>query len=397
VEIENTTDIIGEYMFNLFHEYNPSSKKEKKLVNLLNTASPCSNELEWMSFSSYYLWLLIDRFHFKITKIKSIMTFDASACFNSFVNSIMKKRIDAMMIKNDQKAQFYKIILNASYGYDGLNTEKYKVTNNIVKYKKQQQLVCRKEFVEASTLKDDDDNSVYLVKMKGKEFRCKTCIQEAFFTLDNSKTWFLIFLYNFLFKSIDKNKFHFNHCDTDSFYMSIAGSQDKNCHQGLDDIIVNKDFYNENKYKFIPNPDGDMYENKKLLGCSIEREGDVEISLCPKSYMTFDKDRYENYLKEKDEALKNKISFKEPKENGFTAKCKGFTVKDGNLTKEDYINVVEGKTPQLIKETTQIRNSFSDVCKSTIDKVALSSLNNKGIVCNNQSQTVLPFYNQRFV
>jgi hypothetical protein len=156
--------------------------------------------------------------------------------------------------------------------------------------------------------------------------------------------------------------------------MGIAGDLNLDCHQGLESIITDRKFYDENKYKFLPNPNADLYENKKLLGCSVEHESDVEISLCPKSCMLFDEKEYNKSGK------------------GSVAKCKGFTVKDGNLTKEDYMNVVSGKSNQIIKETTQIRSNFSNVIKKTINKVSLSVLNNKGIVQNNQSQTVLPFY-----
>jgi hypothetical protein len=108
--------------------------------------------------------------------------------------------------------------------------------------------------------------------------------------------------------------------------------------------------------------------------------------------MLLELEKYKEYIEKKEEALKNNISFKEPEENGFTAKCKGFTVKDGNILTTDYNDVVSGKTPQVCKETTQIRSGFSKVTKNTINKVSLSSLNNKGIVLNNQSGTVLPFY-----
>jgi phage-related protein len=80
------------------------------------------------------------------------------------------------------------------------------------------------------------------------------------------------------------------------------------------------------------------------------------------------------------------------KGKGFTAKCKGFTIKEGNINKDDYDNVLTGKIPQLVKETTQIRSSFSNITKSSLNKVSLSSLNNKGVVVDNQAQTVLPFY-----
>ena len=46
----------------------------------------------YMSFSSYYLWFLIDEFDFKITDIKSIITFNKHLRFGNFVQSCMNAR-----------------------------------------------------------------------------------------------------------------------------------------------------------------------------------------------------------------------------------------------------------------------------------------------------------------
>ena len=41
----------------------------------------------------------------------------------------------------------------------------------------------------------------YQVMLKDRFYRCDTCLQEAFFTLDNAKYWYLVFIYDFHFKS----------------------------------------------------------------------------------------------------------------------------------------------------------------------------------------------------
>ena len=63
----------------------------------------------------------------------------------------------------------------------------------------------------------------YHVLQKDKYYRCDTCLQEAFFTLDNAKYWYLVFIYDFMMKCLDQCRFHFIEGDTDSMYWDVAG------------------------------------------------------------------------------------------------------------------------------------------------------------------------------
>jgi hypothetical protein len=84
--------------------------KEKKLTQLANTNGT------FMSFSSYYLWYLIDRFHFKIEDIKTLIVFNKSKCFNKFVNDFASNRQKAKLQGLKGKDEFCKISLNGPYG-----------------------------------------------------------------------------------------------------------------------------------------------------------------------------------------------------------------------------------------------------------------------------------------
>jgi hypothetical protein len=108
---------LGPYMFGFVRQFT-KAKSEKKLTMLLSTHG------EYMSFSSYYLWFLIDRCHFIIDDIRSIMYFSKHTGFHQFVNEFMSKRCEAEDAGNRGMATFCKMSMNGSYGYDGKNTEK---------------------------------------------------------------------------------------------------------------------------------------------------------------------------------------------------------------------------------------------------------------------------------
>jgi hypothetical protein len=60
-------------------------KKERKLTQLLNTNN------EYMIFSSYYLWFVIDTCHFVIDDIEVCYIFEKNTPFKEFANRMMKK------------------------------------------------------------------------------------------------------------------------------------------------------------------------------------------------------------------------------------------------------------------------------------------------------------------
>ena len=63
------------------------------------------NNKNYMSFSSYYLWFLIDEFGFKVTDVKSIITFNKHLRFGNFVNHCMHERQKAICKEQELKAE----------------------------------------------------------------------------------------------------------------------------------------------------------------------------------------------------------------------------------------------------------------------------------------------------
>ena len=179
--INITTDkkTIGENMYEYMKSNNLAvDQKTKKLTMLLSTKG------EYMSFSSYYLWFLIDRCHFVIDDIKYICTFTKHDGFNNFVNEFMNNRQHAMINKNKGMELFCKISLNGSYGYDGMNSEKFcksKIMNKDSTFNAQ----LSDTFINTRKVVDD----MYIVEQNSKTYSCNTCLQEAYFTLDNAKIW----------------------------------------------------------------------------------------------------------------------------------------------------------------------------------------------------------------
>ncbi|KAA6316449.1 MAG: hypothetical protein EZS28_055258, partial [Streblomastix strix] len=50
-------------------------------------------------------------------------------------------------------------------------------------------------------------------------------------------------------------------------------------------MINDREFYNDNAKYYFPSIRGDVHDEKKILGLSIERQGIAMIALAPKNYM----------------------------------------------------------------------------------------------------------------
>ena len=290
-EIITNKETIGEYMYEYMKKNNiKTEQKERKLTQLAETDG-------FMSFSSYYLWYLIDRFGFVIDEIKTLLVFEKNTCFNKFANLFMETRQKAELAGKKGKGLFCKISLNGSYGYDAMNTSKYSNVKVMTKGATQSAaLSCKYKAMESI------NGEYYKVMMQEENYKCDTCIQEAYFTLDNAKYWYLVFIYDFMYKCMDVNRFHFIEGDTDSAYWAVAGDPDKDNTQAFSDIIIDKKFYDENIYKFAPydffcfdekyrpvlkTKEEQKAHEKKLLGLAIEKQGDNMIALCPKCYTSY--------------------------------------------------------------------------------------------------------------
>ncbi|KAA6362162.1 MAG: hypothetical protein EZS28_042311, partial [Streblomastix strix] len=112
--------------------------------------------------------------HFIIDDIEEIVLFTKHTVFKSFVEVMAERRQQALREGHQAKQLYFKNIVNSSYGADGQNNEKF------------------------------DKN-------------------ESIFTQDNSKFWYLCFIYFFLYKCIDMDRVHFCCMDTNSMYRAISG------------------------------------------------------------------------------------------------------------------------------------------------------------------------------
>jgi hypothetical protein len=95
--------------------------KQKKLTQLLSTMGT------YMVFNNYYIWYLMDRFDFVIEDVEEMAIFEKNekGLFTNFVQSYMSTRIQALKEHNSGLEKYCKMILNAAYGKDGMNTAKY--------------------------------------------------------------------------------------------------------------------------------------------------------------------------------------------------------------------------------------------------------------------------------
>jgi hypothetical protein len=357
IEITTDKETIGEYMYDYLKSNNiKTDVKEKKLTQLADTNG------EFMSFSSYYLWYLIDRFHFKIDDIKTLIVFNKSKCFNKFVNDFTSNRQKAKIQGLKGKDEFCKISLNGSYGYDAMNAEKY--GKAVIQNESRARCsMLSNKFKNIRRLGGNDDDPFYQVQIHDTSYKCDTCLHQAFFTLDNAKYWYLVFIYEFMYRCLEMDKIHFMYLDTDSMYLAIAGNPNDNYKQGFKHVIKDPKYYDENVFKFLPwdfycvdeknRPRLDTKEEriaheKKLLGLAVEKEGTHFIALAPKCYTNWVED------------------------GKVTLKCKGVSLKQNkHITKDSYMDILE-KGDKIDGENSTLQFKNGMMSRLSITKTALT-------------------------
>ncbi|KAA6370398.1 MAG: hypothetical protein EZS28_034075 [Streblomastix strix] len=120
-------------------------------------------------------------------------------------------------------------------------------------------------------------------------------------------------------------------------------------------------FYNENAKNFFPTIRGEFYDDKKILGLAIERQGPSMITLAPKNYIIF-----KNYCDD------SKI------------KQKGVNQKINKITKDQIVDCINvGKITQCTNMRLGQKNH--QMCQLSIEKNGITGIHNKMIVLENQS------------
>jgi hypothetical protein len=199
LEVTTTKDNIGHYMYQHMKNNNLSlDSTEKKLTQLLSTHKKS------MSFGMYELWFLIDKCHFLIDEVQTVITFTKHDKFNKFVNHFFDERKIAKKAGNEGKSILCKIILNGSYGADGQNNEKFSKIN-FCNEEKATKMQAAGDFKHTTKVNDN----LFIIEREPLAATCQKPLQSAFATLSNAKFWYLTFIYEFMNKRLDQSKFHF--------------------------------------------------------------------------------------------------------------------------------------------------------------------------------------------
>ncbi|KAA6385020.1 MAG: hypothetical protein EZS28_019452 [Streblomastix strix] len=268
-----------------------------------------------------------------------VYTVTASALTKLKIQEITKNRIEAKLDENKGQEQFFKIVMNSSYGSDGMNSEKYHKVK-IMNKKQTQRAIRSNAFMVEQKISDDS----YLVQMNPEQCSCKTPLQVAFFVLDNAKYWI-----------------HFIEGDTDSVYWAISDNPNEDFTLQFNAVINDREFYNDNAKYYFPMVRGDVHDEKKILGLAIERQGISMVALAPKNYMI-----------ETNYCANSKI------------KLKGVNQKTNKITKAQIIDCInEGK----ITKCTNVRlgQKNHQMSQLSIKKNRITGTHTKMLVLENQS------------
>ncbi|KAA6393950.1 MAG: hypothetical protein EZS28_010525 [Streblomastix strix] len=362
----NSIEQIGEFLYNKMKSQGLTvDKPTTKLTSLLSTHN------QFMCFTSYILWFLIDYCNFIIDDIDSIAQFDKHLGFESFACTMMNKRQDAISQHNDTKSLYYKQIQNSAFGGEGQNNDKFdKISFNNARHASIKQLnQCHKATRKLSDDIYNPDGSLseeaqYMVSESPRQFKCNKPLQEAVFTLDNSKFWYLNFVYNFLYKCIDMDRVHFCNKDTDSIYLAIAGSQIESYKQGLKYVINDQLFYDQHYKEWLPWNDCTVAEEKKLMGINTESQGENIVCLAPKCYSLY------NGNEQNDDII------------SLVNWMKGVSKKKANLTTNDYIKCMNDEC-NINVTTNNLQMKMVVMSMISMEKSALTGVHNKMVVLSN--------------
>ncbi|KAA6381969.1 MAG: hypothetical protein EZS28_022503 [Streblomastix strix] len=158
------------------------------------------------------------------------------------------------------------------------------------------------------------------------------------------------------------NRIYFIEGDTESAYWAISDNPNEDFTQQFNADISDRDFYNENAKYFFPTIKANVYDEKKILGLTIERQGPSMIALAPKNYMI-----------ETNYCVNSKI------------KLKGVNQKTYKITKAQIVDCInEGK---ITKRTNmRLGQKNHQMSQLSIEKNEITGIHTKAIVLENQSQ-----------
>lgn len=298
----------------------------RKLTQLIDTQG------RFISFNNYYLWFLIDTCHFVVEDVEQMAVFTRTDCFKPWVEKMKDQRVEYMKAGNKGGEKYCKLIMNGSYGFDGLNEAKYAKTK-LVDMSGAVKAISRQDF---SGMRQINGN-LFIVSYKPPTYKCKTCLHCAYFTLDNAKFWYNNVLYNHIYKFIDQERAMVVYVDTDCYTFAIAGDLNKGLNQGFSEIIKDTVYYEEHKYDVFPDPSKGKEDEKKILGLAVENIGDRMFASAPKSYILHKVKRGKDGEYERDGGGGFKMEFKIGMKGANTKR--NASTKDADYLDNDDMNV----------------------------------------------------------
>ncbi|KAA6388864.1 MAG: hypothetical protein EZS28_015607 [Streblomastix strix] len=219
--------------------------------------------------------------------------------------------------------------MNSSYGSDGMNQERF----SQIKISERNE-TFRAHLKNIFNADRKLNENVYAVEFEKLKFNCNTCIQVPFAIQDCSKYWIMNFYQDFLCRCFDQNRFNYVYGNTDSLMLAVAGDPNQDYTQGFSAIVSDKQFYDENFFKFFLDPSKDVYDEKKLLDVAYDHCSSSIIALAPKNYWfleDFDKTNPETVklkvLNLNSNPQINKQAYEENIKNGTVVKGKNLSLR----------------------------------------------------------------------
>ncbi|KAA6362519.1 MAG: hypothetical protein EZS28_041954 [Streblomastix strix] len=152
--------------------------------------------------------------------------------------------------------------------------------------------------------------------------------------------------------------------DTDSMYLAIAGSQIESYKQGLKYVINDQLFYDQHYKEWLPWNDCNVAEEKKLMGITIESQGENIVCLAPNCYSLFNGNEQNVDIV----SLVNRM--------------KGVSEKKANLTTNDYIKCLNDEC-NINVTTNNLQMKMGVMSMISMEKSALTGVHNKMVVLSN--------------
>ena len=270
----------------------------------------------------------------EVTKVHTVIAYEPKACFGDVVKTISDARRQGDKSKDSAiLAESMKLIGNSCYGKCAEDKRKH-TTVHYADSRSATHLANSKLFKKMTMMQDD----LFEVEEAKKRIVYDLPHHIAFFVYQYAKLKMLQLRYDFLDQYVDPTDFQMVEMDTDSCYMALS-------QENLEQVIkepMRRQYY-EDYHKWFPSLACDDHRsdfvNTKVTGrdwvqpecCKqrtkfdkrtpglfkVEWEGEGIVALCSKTYYCFGE-------KEGD-----KIS------------CKGIQKKRNNLTKEQYLTVLE--------------------------------------------------------